>query len=155
MLKGQSFNRLSGYRNEPYVSLITNDTTVTPILYLKKSKILKIEDLFQYQAALFMYDYKYEKLPPPLEELSKKMMNFQIQEQPDNQIYYKYLSITPNLQVNYLYITFPPIWNKWTKLITENGSRKQIKQQIKRNRFENYISEVHYTNTMCKDCVNK
>ena len=30
----------------------------------KKSKILKIEDLFQYQAALFMYDYKYEKLPP-------------------------------------------------------------------------------------------
>ena len=47
----------------------------------KKSKILKIEDLFQYQAALFMYDYKYEKLPVPLEELLNKMMNFQIQEQ--------------------------------------------------------------------------
>ena len=31
---------------------------------------------------------------------------FQIQEQPDNNIYYMYLSITPNLQVNYLYITF-------------------------------------------------
>ena len=42
----------------------------------------------------------------PLEEISNKMMNFQIQEQPDNKIYYMYLSITPNLQVNYLYITF-------------------------------------------------
>ena len=63
MLKGQSFNRLSGYINEPYVSLITNDTSHTDPLF-KKSKILKIEDVFQYQAALFMCDYKYEKLPP-------------------------------------------------------------------------------------------
>ena len=28
----------------------------------KKTKILQIEDLFQYQAALFMYDYKCEEL---------------------------------------------------------------------------------------------
>ena len=44
----------------------------------------------------------------PLEELANKMMNFQIQEQPDNQIYYikvpKYHSTYTSK--NYLYITF-------------------------------------------------
>ena len=124
MLKRQSYNRLSSYRNEPYVSLITKDTTAIPILYLKKSKILKTEDLFQYQAALFMYDdYKYETFSP-----SNKMMNFQIQKQTNLLYVPKYHSkFTSKLPLYYL----PPIWNKWTKLITENGSRKQIKQQIK------------------------
>ena len=86
------------------MSLITNDKTVTPILY---SKNLKIEDLLQYQAALFMYDNKYEKLHPSFRGTFKQNDEFQIQEQPDNQIYYMYLSITPNLQVSYL----PPFWN--------------------------------------------
>ena len=121
----------------------------------KKSKILKIEDLFQYQAALFMYDYKYEKLPPSFRGMFKQNDEFPNSRttRQSNLLYVpKYHSkFTSKLPLYYL----PPIWNKWTKLITENGSRKQIKQQIKRNRFENYSSEVHCTNTMCKDCVNK
>ena len=121
----------------------------------KKSKILKIEDLFQYQAALFMYDYKYEKLPPSFRGTFKQNDEFPNSRttRQSNLLYVpKYHSkFTSKLPLYYL----PPIWNKWTKLITENGSRKQIKQQIKINRFENYISEVHCTNTMCKDCVNK
>ena len=71
----------------------------------KKSKIIKIEDLFQYQAALFMYDCKYEKLPPSFRGTFKQNDEFP-NARTTNQIYNMYLSITPNLQVNYLYITF-------------------------------------------------
>ena len=91
----------------------------------------------------------------PLEELFKQNDEFPNSRttRQSNLLYVpKYHSkFTSKLPLYYL----PPIWNKWTKLITENGSRKQIRQQIKINRFENYISEVHCTNTMCKDCVNK
>ena len=148
----------------------------------KKSKILTTEDLFQYQAALFMYDYKYEKLPPSFRGTFRQNDEFPNSRttRQSNLLYVPnyHSKFASKLPLYYL----PPIWNKWTKLITENGSRKQIKQQIKRNRniwnkwtklitengsrkqikqqikrnrFENYISEVHCTNTMCKDCVNK
>ena len=53
-----------------------------------------------------MYDYKYEKLSPSLRGTFKQNDEFPNLRTPDNQIYYMYLSITPNLQVSYLYITF-------------------------------------------------
>ena len=50
------------FRLQKRAMRVINNNHTDPLF--KKSKILKIEDLFQYQAALFMYDYKYEKLPP-------------------------------------------------------------------------------------------
>ena len=94
--------------------------TVTPILY---SNILRIEDLFQYQAALFMYDYKYEKLTSSFRGTFKQNDEFPNSRttRQSNLLYVpKYHSkFTSKLPLYYL----PPIWNKWTKLITENGSR--------------------------------
>ena len=46
----------------------------------KASKILKLSDLFEYQSALFMYDYLHNSLPESFDNMFMKIINFQIHE---------------------------------------------------------------------------
>ena len=38
----------------------------------KKCQLLKLEDLYTLQVALFMHDYKYDRLPPSFTDIFKK-----------------------------------------------------------------------------------
>ena len=106
----------------------------------KRSDILKLKDLYEYQTALSILYFINNGLP--LSFNSRFEFNHQIQ------------NIHITRQTNLLYITrasklplytFPHIRNKWSSMIPNNTSRAQTKHQLKTCFLGAYHSSVKCT----------
>ena len=121
----------------------------------KRSGILKLKHLYEYQTTLFMLDFINNRLPLSFNSA------FQFNHQTQN------IHITR--QTNLLHITrckrnfasklslykFPHIWNKWSSMIPNNSSRAQTKDQLKTYFFSAYHSSFKCTYGYCNDCGSK
>ena len=108
----------------------------------KRSGILKLKDLYEYQTTLFMLDFINNRLP--LSFNSTFQFNHQIQ------------NIHTTRQTNLLHITrckcnfasklplytFPHIWNKWSSTIPNNSSQAHTKHQLKTYFLNAYHSSL-------------
>jgi len=121
----------------------------------KSSKIMKIDDLYEFQAALFMFDYAMHILPTSFESMFKFRYEIQTNRltRQSNQIYIS--RCQTNFSGNLPLFTLPKIWNKWSSLVySSNMSRNQFKHYIKINILNNYENKVKCSNAHCKDCQN-
>jgi hypothetical protein len=122
----------------------------------KASRILKLNDLYEHQALMFIFDYITNKLPPSFAG------TFQFNR--DN------LDLRPTRQSDMIRISrcplqfarrlplyaLPEIWNKQSRsqMNVENVSRSQFKYQIKATYLNNYQSQVRCKNNTCLDCYH-
>ena len=122
----------------------------------KASRILKLNDLCQRQALLFIFDYITNKL----------LLSFSNTFQFDRD----HLDLRQTRQVDMVHITrcpfqftrrlplyaLPKIWNKQQRfqMNVDNLSRSQFKYQIKAKYLNNYQSQVRCTNVRCLDCYH-
>ena len=119
----------------------------------KASGILKLNDLYEYQCLMFMFDYIACKLPisfsgifkynrdNPDSRLTRQSDMFHIARCP--------LKFAQNLPL----YTLPEIWNKQARSFTDiNLSRSRFKYQTKNKFLASYESHVRCINIRCLDC---
>ena len=119
----------------------------------KASGILKLNDLYEYQCLMFMFDYIACKLPisfsgifkynrdNPDSRLTRQSDMFHIARCP--------LKFAQNLPL----YTLPEIWNKQARSFTDvNLSRSRFKYQTKNKFLASYESHVRCLNIRCLDC---
>ncbi len=118
----------------------------------RASFILKLNDMFEYQLLLFMFDFKAGILPLSfvgMFTLNKQLPNARLTRQ--SELYYvprcrsRFASKLP-------LFTLPEIWNKWALHIPANISRYQLKKYIRTRMIEEYQLHVTCRNPWCKDC---
>jgi len=118
----------------------------------KKTKILKLDDLFTYQSLLFVHDYLSNKLPNSFNGCfpsNSDMPNSRTTRQSRLLHIPKYKSKFSQRQP----IAFlPTLWNKWARLIPEKASRSQAKRLIKSTLLQGYPYIVRCNNIRCLEC---
>ena len=117
-----------------------------------RSQILKLEDLYQYQSILFMYDYANKHLPTSFNSMfpyNRDIQTTHLTRQSDLLAIPRSLS---NFSRKLPFHQFPIIWNKWVNLSTETKSRNQFKRRVKSSLLLNYPTRVSCSNTFCRDC---
>jgi hypothetical protein len=122
----------------------------------KSSKIMKIGDIYEYQAALFMFDYTNHNLPISFDSVFKFRYEIQTNRltRQSNQLHIP--MCRTNFAGNLPLFALPKIWNKWSDHThSSNMSRNQFKNYLKVNIFNNYNDKVKCSNVYCKHCLNK
>lgn len=118
----------------------------------KNSDILKIMDLYEYNAAIFMHDFIHNELPLSFKTTFK--FNHQVQ------------TIRQTRQSNLLFVPrcrscfseklpvcrFPNVWNKLKNSIRIITDREIFKTTLKSRMINLYPNRVRCKNRYCKDC---
>ena len=117
-----------------------------------KSNILKFADLYEYQCALFMFDYTHNKLPNSF--CSKFPFNRDIQTNRETR--QSNLLFIPRSMSNFAnklpLLNFPKLWNKWANTSSHSRTRAQFKRRVKSMLITAYPTRVNCNNAYCKDC---
>ena len=133
-----------------YIHNSTYNSHTDPLF--KLSNIMKLEDVYNYQMALFMYDLSHKKLPLSFDSTFK--FTYEIQShRVTRQSLKMYIPTyhTEFVRKLPLYL-FPKAWNKWSDIICAPISRNQSKKHIKSTFINNYHDKIKCTNRHCKDC---
>ena len=133
-----------------YIHNSTYNSHTDPLF--KLSNIMKLEDVYNYQMALFMYDLSHKKLPLSFDSTFK--FTYEIQShRVTRQSLKMYIPTchTEFVRKLPLYL-FPKAWNKWSDIICAPISRSQSKKHIKSTFINNYHDKIKCTNRHCKDC---
>ena len=121
----------------------------------KRSKILKLNDLYQLKVILFVNDFIANKLPNECHLITSShlTMNVQILETRVNQIYFIKKGAVPIFFENMPLYNFPKIWNKWSYVFSDQRiSRSHLKYSMMASQFLKYAPVVTCSNKHCKDC---
>ena len=118
----------------------------------RKSKLLKLHDIFEYQSLLFTYDYLNNKLPSSFDgkfPTNRDVLNYKDTRQSDN-------LFVPNFSSKYAQklpaYHLPKLWNKWIRLLPDSNKRYSIKNSIKSQILQTYQEYVKCNNVKCSDC---
>ena len=118
----------------------------------KKCGILKLNDLYESQVALFMRDYVSNILPMSFDKLYH--FNYEIQKDHEtrqsNQMYIQRCNSAFAGKLP-LY-KFPLIWNKWCNVLPNISSRSHFKKQLTKCIISSYSNSVNCSNKICTDC---
>ena len=118
----------------------------------RKQGILKVNDLFEYQSILFMYDYISGKLPRSFAgtfPLNQDKQQTHTTRQSDLLYIPRYSSrYAKKLPEFHL----PKIWNNWVRSLPQNSSRNIIKKFTKSKLLRSYPEHVKCENIHCIEC---
>ena len=89
----------------------------------KASKILKLFDLFEYQSALFMYDYLHNSLPESFDNMFIKNTPLPNSRTTSQSTLLHIATSRSNFAYRLPNFTLPKLWNKWGETI----SRRYVK----------------------------
>ena len=110
----------------------------------KKQGILKVNNLFDYQCILFMYDYISGKIPRSFVgtfPLNQDMQQTHTTRQSDLLCIPRYSSRYAQKLPEY---HLPKIWNNWVRSLPQNSSRNIIKKFTKSNLLLSYPEHVKW-----------
>ena len=116
------------------------------------AQILKLDDLYQYSSALFMYDYINNNLPRSFDNifsLNKDIQTTYVTRQSDQLYIERCLS---NFASKLPLYTLPQMWSKWTNIASGVTSRAQFKRHIITSFVLSYPTQVNKCfNKCCPD----
>ncbi len=118
----------------------------------KKSGILKLNDLFEYESLMFTYDYMTNNLPNSFRgtfPLNSDMPNSRETRQ-SNLLYIPRFNgrFAQKLPMYFM----PSLWNTWARSFQELKSRYQLKRIVKKNKLQSYLETILCTNMRCREC---
>ena len=118
----------------------------------KTTKILKLQDVYELHATLFMSKYEANTLPASFTNMFTHNFDIHphIHTRQSSNIYTnkpknKFVENLPNFAI-------PKLWNKWIKKLDLNNSTGRIKTQMKNLLLAQYVDNVKCTNTFCRQC---
>ena len=118
----------------------------------KSSNVLTINDLYEQQVALFMFDFLHGRLPLSFDNMFKfnHDINPRYMTRQCNQLYIPRarLSFTSKLPSSH----FPRIWNKWSNLLQPNMSKNTFRNRIKQQMLSSYANRIKCSSANCQDC---
>ena len=117
----------------------------------KKCQLLKLEDLYTLQVALFMHDYKYDRLPPSFTDIFQKNTFLHGRHANNFPRYRPRTLFTANLPRH----NFPKTWNDLNPDLKNISSRNIFKRQLKTQFLNHYNSKVKCKFQNCPDCFPK
>ena len=133
-----------------YIHNATYNSHTDPLF--KNSEILKLDDIYEQQTVLFMYDYINHRLPISFNHMFKLKSEMVTGYNTRTTEYFHIpLSKTQFLDAMPI-IHFPKIGNKWYDLISKSPSRSLFKNLIKNRFLSLYCIDVLCTNPRCIDC---
>ncbi len=118
----------------------------------KTSRILKLNDLFDYQSLLLMYDYLSGNLPNSFDgcfPANSDMPDARATRQSKCLHVPKYRSQFAQRQPIYF---LPILWNSWVRSLPDQPSRYQTKQIVKATLLQKYPHSVRCDNLACIEC---
>ena len=118
----------------------------------KKSQILKLKDMYEYQAALFMHDYRAKKLPFSFDNVFKQNCESTEHRLTRQSDLLNIARCDPTFSQHLPLYQFPRIWNKWLRNIPNSNSRTSFKNKLKSHLISIYSDEVRCNYLHCKDC---
>ena len=118
----------------------------------KRSKILKINDLYEYQIILFMNDFAKKKLPNSFDNIFKYNCDV--------------LSSCPTRQYDLMFIercdstfsarlplyNFPNIYNKWSRSLSLPTFKSRLQSRMRTHLLSLYPDIVNCSSKFCKQC---
>ncbi len=118
------------------------------------SRVMKLIDLLEYQASLFVFDFEAITLPVSFNDtftFNRDMPN----ARDTRQSHHLHVAKTYNVFAGRLPIfNIPRIWNKWVNKIPHDGTRWQFKSQLKAHIYGNYPDIVKCNNIRCNECYH-
>jgi len=118
----------------------------------RTSHLMKLTDIFEYQAALFVFDFKSNKLPVSFNDIftfNRNMSHSRVTRQFNclyvAQIYNVYAGKLPLFHI-------PRMWNRWVTTISWEVTRGHFKGQLKEHIFNSYINVINCNNPRCSEC---
>jgi len=118
----------------------------------KKSRILKLYDLYEYQCIMFMFDYLSLNLPKSFEGVfiaNKDLPNSGLTRQ-SNLIHIPQIKSQFSRKLPYYCV--PSIWNEWARSIPNDHSRSEMKRLFKNTKLSEYPELVNCNNLFCRQC---
>ena len=116
------------------------------------SHVMKLNDLMEYEATLFAFDFKTKKLPVSFNDIfmfNRDMPNARLTRQSDQ----LYVAKSHNAFSSKLPLyNIPRTWNKFMHLIPYDVTRSQFKRRLKSHIFDMYPETVRCNNPRCNDC---
>ncbi len=120
----------------------------------KKCNILKLQDLHKQQIQLFMYDWKYSKLPKSFDNfftythsvhpnITNRQSRDLLIQKPKN-----------NFCANLPSFKFPKLWNDLKQELKEIRSKPSFKRKSVHHFVKNYSSDVQCNYSYCPKCSN-
>ncbi len=118
----------------------------------KSAGILKLEDLYEFQTVLFMYDYCNNNLPLSFSSVFK--FNYEIQVvRPTRQSKLMHIKRCHSTFSRKLPIFhFPTIWNHWFDFAHDMRSHNSLKSNMKSWYITSYQAAVKCSNVHCTQC---
>ena len=105
----------------------------------KSSNIMKIEDVYKYKMALFMFEFSHGRLPLSFDSMFKfthEIQNYRVTRQ-SHKIY------IPRCKSEFVrklpYHTLPSAWNIWSELICSDITRNKSKHKLKSTFIDTYL----------------
>ena len=118
----------------------------------KKSKILKVKDMFEYQVIQYMNDFLMGKLSFSFDKTYRLYCEIQATHhtRQHNLIFIERCNSTVASKLPYY--TFSILWNKWAKTLP--AFKCQVKSQMRSIILASYAESVKCSNDHCSDYKN-
>ncbi len=118
----------------------------------KKTGILKLPDLFDYQSLLFIYDYMTKQLPRSFDGVFVTNMEIPNARNTRQSRHLYVPRITSRFAQKLPIYYLPNLWNKWIEMFTDNLSKYQMKRFIRKTMLQGYAEQVYCDNIRCVEC---
>ena len=119
-----------------------------------KSDILKLDDIYEQQTVLFIYDYLNNRLPISFNHMfklkSEMMTGYNTRSTDFFHIPHSKTQFLDAMPV----INFPKIGNKWHDDMAKTPCRSSFKKLINNTFLSLYCSRVSCNNSKCVDCTS-
>ena len=119
----------------------------------KISNIMKINDQFDYESLMFMYDFDNGKLPRSFDNVFRYNRDNQVAHQTRQSNLMHIARCNSNFSNRLPLYYLPRIWNAWSKKINSNITRSSYKKNVKSNFLQSYTVSVKCKNQRCPDCA--
>ncbi len=119
----------------------------------KRSNVLKLTDLHEYEAIQFMFKYHSNQLPKSFDNMFQFNYNIETNRL-TRQSYLMHIECCESFfSSRFPHYNFPKIWNN-TAINPDNISINQIRKKIRVKMINSYSDRVKCQNQLCKECYN-
>ena len=120
----------------------------------KRSGILKLNDIYEYETIRFMHDYYTNNLPKSFRNIFKYNYEFQ-GARITRQYHLLYVPrCSSNFASKFPIFQFPHVWNRWYDFAFEIRTRSALKKHMKSKLLDKYLSNVNCKDSQCPQCYN-
>ena len=121
----------------------------------KCSQILKLNDLHEFQIALFMHDFVNKKLPRSFENVYSLNCDIRGNRLTRQSDLINIVRCNSTFSSKLPIFNFPGIWNKWIRIVPACNSKTRFKGKMKNYIITSYSETVKCANSYCKQCRRK